>query len=434
MQKPVIVVGGGPAGLACASYLARGGRAVTLLEKGPSLGGRSATDYVHGYALNRGAHALYTGGPASEVLRDLGVTYEYGVAKQVYVMDSRGAHRLPATVIGFLTTTLLDGADKRELAGFFMRLSGMSPETYARTSVSEWIAASLRRPRTRHLITGIARVAVYSSALDVISADVAIGRLKQAARHPVHYVAGGWQTLVDGLRETAIGAGVEVRTSAGVELIDVTDGAATGVRVRGGQPLPASDVVLAVPPEDALRLLGDRSAGHLARHVAGMAPGHVGALDVALSALPSATHTVVFDLERPRFLTAQSTVVRLAPFGGAVIHAFSQPDYRALPDAADERAALEGIMDQFQPGWREVVVEQRFLPRMLGTSALPLASQGGLAGRAAHRSQDVRNVYFAGDWVGPRGYLLDAAFESARASARLVLGSAERQPLLRQAA
>src|SRR5215204_1044602 len=143
MQKPVIVVGGGPAGLACASYLASSGRSVTVLEKGPSLGGRSATDRVHGYALNRGAHALYTGGAASEVLRELGVPYEYGVPKQAYALDSRGAHRLPASVLGLLTTPLLDGADKRELAGFFMRLSGTSPEKYARTSVAEWIAASL---------------------------------------------------------------------------------------------------------------------------------------------------------------------------------------------------------------------------------------------------------------------------------------------------
>lgn len=117
-----------------------------------------------------------------------------------------------------------------------------------------------------------------------------------------------------------------------------------------------------------------------------------------------------------------------------MIHAFTQPDYRVESNAAEDRAALEASMDQFQPGWRAVVVEQRFLPRMLGTSALPLASQGGLAGRAAHRSQDVRNVYFVGDWVGPRGYLVDAALDSARESARLVLGSVERQPLLRLAA
>ena len=47
-----IVVGGGLAGLAAATYLARGGRRVTLLERAPSLGGRAITDTPHGYVLS----------------------------------------------------------------------------------------------------------------------------------------------------------------------------------------------------------------------------------------------------------------------------------------------------------------------------------------------------------------------------------------------
>src|SRR5207253_14118 len=79
-----LVVGGGLAGLSAATYLARAGQRVTLLEKAPALGGRAVTDAPHGFTLNRGAHALYTGGAASEVLRDLGVTYSAGSPKNVY--------------------------------------------------------------------------------------------------------------------------------------------------------------------------------------------------------------------------------------------------------------------------------------------------------------------------------------------------------------
>jgi hypothetical protein len=47
----------------------------------------------------------------------------------------------------------------------------------------------------------------------------------------------------------------------------------------------------------------------------------------------------------------------------------------------------------------------------------------------------VSNVYFAGDWVGPRGYLVDASLGSARETARQILlsGAEARQQALRAA-
>src|SRR6516225_8886265 len=87
-----IVVGGGVAGLATATYLARGGMRVTILEKSVTLGGRAITDTVSGFALNRGVHALYTGGPASSVLSELGVRYSHGTPRHVLARDARGLH------------------------------------------------------------------------------------------------------------------------------------------------------------------------------------------------------------------------------------------------------------------------------------------------------------------------------------------------------
>jgi phytoene dehydrogenase-like protein len=111
----------------------------------------------------------------------------------------------------------------------------------------------------------------------------------------------------------------------------------------------------------------------------------------------------------------------LAPDGGAVVHLFMHLDPRQAGDPRLERASLEVLMDEVQPGWREVVVEQRFLPRMLAVGALPLASEGGLTSRPGYRAEELDNVYFAGDWIGPDGYLVDAALASARTSARMIL-------------
>jgi predicted NAD/FAD-dependent oxidoreductase len=142
--------------------------------------------------------------------------------------------------------------------------------------------------------------------------------------------------------------------------------------VGGGEEIVAEHVVLALPADEAARLLGKGAAQ----------AGYVACLDVALSNLPSAANPVVFDFEQPRFMTVQSAVAQLAPDRGAVI-----------------------------------------LPHMHATSALPRASQGGLGGRPSARSAEVDNLYFAGDWVGPRGFQLDASLSSAREAAGMILNA-----------
>jgi len=220
------------------------------------------------------------------------------------------------------------------------------------------------------------------------------------------------------LQAAAARAGVDVHTGVAVEAVSTRDGRAAGVRLRDGSEVPASDLVLALPPLDALRVL---PSPHLERLAANLLPAPLACLDLALDRLPSARYPVVFDLERPCFVTAQSTVARIAPLGGAVIHAFKQLDPRRPSDPQSDRAHLEALLDTVQAGWREHVVRQQFLPHLAGSSLLPQARTGGLAGRPGHRSPDVPNVYFAGDWVGPRGFLADAVFDSAREAARLIL-------------
>jgi phytoene dehydrogenase-like protein len=412
-----LVIGGGLAGLATATYLARGGRAVTVLERASSVGGRALTDAPHGYALNRGVHALYAGGPASEVLRELGVRYTSGTPTRIFAMDARGIHRFPGTPLGLLRTTLLDVADRRELVRVFLRLPSLRLTDLAHQSCADWIARAARRARVRQLLSAVARVYTYSAALDLVSADVFLGRLLQTARHPVHYVDGGWQTLVDGLREAALAAGVRLVTSAGVSSVEVHGGSVRRVRLQDGAELEGDELVLAVAPSDALRLIGAPLEPVLADRL----PARVACLDLALEQLPRPEHPVVFDLDRPLFVTAQSEFARLAPRDGAVVHAVKLLDPRRTSDPHQDLVDLEGLMDRVQPGWRRALVERRFLPRMLAAGVVPLAGHGGLAGRAEYRLEAIANLYFAGDWVGPRGFLADASLDSARAVARLIL-------------
>src|SRR5262249_40321200 len=77
----IVVVGGGLGGLACAAYLARAGRSVTVLERAAALGGRARTTREGDFYLNLGPHALYRKGAGTEVLAELEVRHTGGVPK-----------------------------------------------------------------------------------------------------------------------------------------------------------------------------------------------------------------------------------------------------------------------------------------------------------------------------------------------------------------
>lgn len=63
MSDPVVVVGAGLAGLACARALVARGMPVVVFEAGDGVGGRVRTDVVDGFQLDRGFQVLFTAYP-----------------------------------------------------------------------------------------------------------------------------------------------------------------------------------------------------------------------------------------------------------------------------------------------------------------------------------------------------------------------------------
>jgi len=70
-SHPIVVVGAGLAGLACARYLCGSGRRVSVLEASDDVGGRVRTDEVEGFRLDRGFQVLFTAYPECGRLVDL---------------------------------------------------------------------------------------------------------------------------------------------------------------------------------------------------------------------------------------------------------------------------------------------------------------------------------------------------------------------------
>jgi phytoene dehydrogenase-like protein len=416
----IAIVGGGIAGLTAASYLARAGRSVALFERSATLGGRAATTNHDGFLFNRGGHALYTGGAASDVLRELGVTYRAGVPKRAFGLVEGRLSPLPTGPVALLTTRLLDPAAKLELVRVLSGLPRLDARALGGTTVADWIAGTAKRPRARRLLTAFAQAYVYSAALDLVSADVFVDKLQRSLKHPIHYVEGGWQTLVEGLARTAAAAGARIETGAAVEAAALEGDQAVGVRV-GGQLVEAGAVVLATEPAAASRLVEAGEHPALRRIVDDLVPARIACLDVALRRLPDPSHPVVVDLGQPRLAAAQSVYARVAPPGAALVHAVKWLDPRGPEDPAADERDLEGLLDAVQPGWRDLVVKRFFLPRIAAVGALPLAARGGFAGRPDVAVRGLAGLYLAGDWVGAEGFLVDASAASARQAARAIL-------------
>jgi phytoene dehydrogenase-like protein len=420
-QTDVVVVGGGMAGLTAACYLARAQMEVTVFEKASYLGGRAATQDFDSFLFNRGGHALYTGGAASRILEELSVSYEYGIPKRTFVMQGGKPSPFPADLLGFLRADLLNAVDKLALVHLLVALGAAKPQALANTSVQGWLDYNIRRPQLRRLMTALARTFVYSTALDLVSAELFVEKLQRALRHPVHYVDGGWGTLVDGLRVAAERAGARIVSNTYVDSVELDDGRARGVRLRDGSHVRASAVVVATSPRDAAKLVDGGEHPVMCQIVEGLIPARIACLDVALERLPVPDRPVVQDLDGPRFMSAQSIYSRVAPEGAALIISFKQLDPRYPGEPHEDERDLEDLLDAAQPGWRGALVRRQYLPRIEAVGALPDAREGGFAGRPGPRVPGLDNLYLAGDWVGSEGFLVDASMASAHRAAELVM-------------
>ena len=270
-------------------------------------------------------------------------------------------------------------------------------------------------------MTGLARTFVYSTALDLVSAELFVEKFQRALRHPIHYVDGGWRTLVDGLHAAAERAGARIVSNVQVESVEIGNGHTRSVRLRDGSVVRASTVVVATSPRDAAKLVDGGEHPAMRQIVEGLIPARIACLDVALNRLPVPGRPIVQDLDGPRFMSAQSVYLRVAPEGAALIISFKQLDPRHPGDPREDERDLEDLLDAAQPGWHDALVKRQYLPRIEAVGTLPTAREGGFAGRPDPRVTGLDNLYLAGDWVGPEGFLVDASMASAHRAAELVL-------------
>jgi len=422
----VAVIGGGVAGLAAATLIARNGKTVRLFEQSHALGGRAQTKQQDGFYLNIGPHALYRGGRGIEVLRELGVKPRGKVpsVSGAFAVKDGVKHTFPAGAVSLLTTSLFGLSAKLEAARLLASITRLDADRFMDVTVREWLDQTLSHSEVKDFVLSAFRVATYTNAPDLVSAGAAIEQLKKAFDTGVLYLDGGWQTLVEGLRAAAVQAGVVIETGARVDAVtrDAT-GAVEGVRLAGGRLIETSTVVIASSPAAALALVENADRTSLKQWADQAIPVRAACLDVALSRLPIPKATFALGIDHPLYLSVHSATAQLAPEGGALIQTakYLPPEHR--DSTGETERELEDLLDLVQPGWREAVVHRRFLPDMIVMNAMPLASRGGTQARPGPEVADVRGLFVAGDWVGNEGLLVDASLASAEQAAELIAAS-----------
>jgi phytoene dehydrogenase-like protein len=426
----VAVVGGGLAGLAAAATAARAGRSVVLFEQASVAGGRARTRTDDGFAFNIGPHALYRDGLSLRVLRDLGVEPDaatVGLGGAQVVTQGR-LYELPFGLRSLLTSPLFDWRAKLELGIFLAGVNSIDPQPLEGLTLTDWLTRSLHSPAARQLVEVSIRTAAYANDPDRLSAGAGLRQLK-AGFSGALYVHGGWQTIVNDLRERAENLGTQVVSGARVAAVELSERAVKVIRLADGRRFEVGSAILAVPPRQASALVNNGMQAALAGWAERAVPVRAASLDIGLRRLSRPDAWFAVGLDRPLYLSVHSKWARLAPEHGALIHVLRyhgpiSPEGPARADRTEEE--LEGLLDLVQPGWRDEVVARRYMPDLTVAGALPSVAWEQRDGPRAPAVPEADGLFVAGDWVGPEGMLADRALTSGARAGQ----AASRRPVL----
>jgi phytoene dehydrogenase-like protein len=286
VDRHVIIIGGGLAGMSCGSYLLRNGYRTTILEHNLALGGVCTTWKRHPYTVDGCIHWL-TGGPFARLYEELGILPAVGLRTLEQYVTYRNVKHGVEVVIGSDLDALVrdltalsprdtaelermrDGARRfvdalkpplrpLELMGPLDGLRMMwqlkdfaGPLIHFRKPMSDWTREHLHSPHLRRLFSGLGPDTAPALFLLMVLGYLERGYLSR----PV----GGTEAFRGALEHSYRSLGGEVELHATVDEILVEDGKARGVRLADGT-MRTGDFIVSTSstPETVLRLLGGR--------------------------------------------------------------------------------------------------------------------------------------------------------------------------------
>lgn len=247
-----IVIGGGISGCAAALGLARAGREVVLLERGPNLGGLVVSFEIAGTPLECFYHHVFPS--EREMIRlcselGLGPAFEW-LPSTVGILRSERIWPFssPVDLLRFAPLPLRD----RIRTGIgSVRLTGADWGRFDRIQAREWLRVATGDNAMREIWDPLLRFK-FGTADATVPASWMAARFRQRASartlrgERLGYLRGGFRQLFDALTAELERLGTDVRTGTGVRSIDVDDlGCARAVTTDGGETIECDDVLYA---------------------------------------------------------------------------------------------------------------------------------------------------------------------------------------------
>jgi phytoene dehydrogenase-like protein len=419
----VVVIGGGLAGLAVTTFLARAGKAVMLFEQSTKeIGGRARTSVFDGFYFNQGAHALYLSDVGAAVLQELGIAYTGGKPQTTkYDIIHGKKYRLligsGSSVVG---TESLEASTENMVNQFFDSFSETDFTKMENLSVQEWIEGNVHNADAVEIIKSFVRLNTYGNDPAIQSAGSVLHQFQIYNSGGVMYLDGGWQTIVDGLVAAATNANARIVMGKKATKVQRSSNSGWLVNLSDHTQISAKILVIATGPKEAHVLFHDGERPEvLSKAVKEAKPVRMACLDVALRSLPQKDVLFALGIDSPLYFSVHSASAKLAPENGALIHVAKYLGTSMESKPKEDGQELEELLDLLQPGWRQVIVKKRPLPSMVVSNALVTAANGGLSGRPNPKIED--SLYIVGDWVGPEGLLSNASYASAKRAAQLIL-------------
>lgn len=403
-SKSVIIVGGGHNGLVCASYLARAGYRVKVLEAREAVGGcASKHQFAEGFHSPGLAHILHPFNPT--IIKDLDLEsagLDMGKPIDTISLGRQGRHLTLATdtVTGAglsLKDTAAYAAFKTEFCEYSKalepldmnkppRLKDMDRKdmvTLARLGWSLRFGLGAASMSEFLRVGGINIYDVLNEIIDdeqlkgAIAADAVIGhhmgprtpttvltylnRLRGENYGPQSLPAATSGGIGAVLVNAAQRAGVEIHTGTRVKQITVKDGKATGVRLQTGEKQSADIVISNADAKTTfLGLVGTADLDAMFAHRIGMTRtnGTVAKLHIALN-----------DLPRFNGLTETQLAQRLlvAPDMRYIEHAFNHAKYGEFSETPVLEITIPSLVDPSlaPPGHHVMSVTASFAPYTL---------------------------------------------------------------------